>query len=76
MKAVSEGTVTGRGYFDYVNIGDQVLYPVKKAAERPRCPAAQRTRKHPHAALQDRRVTRHAASGRAGASAALDERPR
>jgi tetratricopeptide (TPR) repeat protein len=30
-EAVSEGTVTGRGYFDYVNAGDQVLYPVKKA---------------------------------------------
>ncbi len=25
-EAVSEGTVTGRGYFDYVNAGDQVVY--------------------------------------------------
>jgi hypothetical protein len=31
-EAVSEGLVSGRGYFDYVNSGDQVLYPVKKAA--------------------------------------------
>jgi tetratricopeptide (TPR) repeat protein len=30
-EAVAEGTVTGRGYFDYVNSGDQVLYAVKKA---------------------------------------------
>jgi tetratricopeptide (TPR) repeat protein len=30
-EAVSEGSVTGRGYFDYVNAGDQVLYAVKKA---------------------------------------------
>ena len=30
-EAVSEGSVTGRGYFDYVNIGDQVLYAVKRA---------------------------------------------
>ncbi len=30
-EAVSEGSVTGRGYFDYVNIGDQVVYAVKKA---------------------------------------------
>jgi hypothetical protein len=31
-EAVAEGNVTGRGYFDYVNSGDQVLYAVKKAA--------------------------------------------
>ncbi|MGA2642439.1 MAG: tetratricopeptide repeat protein [Spirochaetia bacterium] len=31
-EAVAEGTVTGRGYFDYVNTGDHVLYPVKKEA--------------------------------------------
>jgi tetratricopeptide (TPR) repeat protein len=31
-EAVAEGTVTGRGYFDYVNAGDQVVYPVQKAA--------------------------------------------
>lgn len=29
-EAVAEGSVTGRGYFDYVNAGDQVLYAVKK----------------------------------------------
>ncbi len=29
-EAVSEGSVKGRGYFDYVNIGDQVLFPMKK----------------------------------------------
>ena len=29
-EAVSEGSVSGRGYFDYVNIGDQVVYTVKK----------------------------------------------
>jgi len=28
-EAVSEGSVTGRGYFDYVNAGDQVVYPVQ-----------------------------------------------
>jgi tetratricopeptide (TPR) repeat protein len=31
-EAVSEGTVTGRGYFDYVNAADEVVYPVKRAA--------------------------------------------
>ena len=30
-EAVSEGSVSGTGYFDYVNAGDQVLYAVKKA---------------------------------------------
>jgi tetratricopeptide (TPR) repeat protein len=29
-EAVSEGAIKGRGYFDYVNIGDQVISPVKK----------------------------------------------
>ncbi len=29
-EAVSEGTVSGRGYFDYVNAGDQVVFPLKK----------------------------------------------
>jgi hypothetical protein len=41
-EGVSEGTVTGRGYFDYINIGDQVTYPVKKATK-PQVPAVQRT---------------------------------
>jgi hypothetical protein len=41
-EGVSEGTVTGKGYFDYVNIGDQVAYPVQKTAK-PAVPAAQRT---------------------------------
>jgi hypothetical protein len=41
-EAVSEGTVTGRGYFDYVNGGDQVLYPVKKPAP-PTLTSAQRS---------------------------------
>jgi tetratricopeptide (TPR) repeat protein len=31
-EAVSEGSVTGRGYFDYVNAGDQLVYPLQKAA--------------------------------------------
>jgi tetratricopeptide (TPR) repeat protein len=31
-EALSEGTITGRGYFDYVNVGDQVLSATKKAA--------------------------------------------
>jgi len=30
-EAVSEGSVTTRGYFDYVNAGDQVVYPPQKA---------------------------------------------
>ena len=29
-EAVSEGTVSYRGYFDYVNAGDQVVYAVKR----------------------------------------------
>jgi tetratricopeptide (TPR) repeat protein len=29
-EAVSEGKVTGRGYFDLVNAGDHVVYPVKR----------------------------------------------
>jgi len=41
-EGVSEGTVTSRGYFDYVNIGDQVTYPVQKTAK-PEVPTAQRT---------------------------------
>jgi hypothetical protein len=41
-EGVSEGTVTGRGYFDYVNIGDQVLYPVKPATA-PRVTPTQRS---------------------------------
>ncbi|MGD0724487.1 MAG: tetratricopeptide repeat protein [Spirochaetia bacterium] len=32
-EGVSEGTVTGRGYFDYVNVGDQVVFPVQKTAK-------------------------------------------
>ncbi|HTZ51772.1 MAG TPA: hypothetical protein VMF68_08940, partial [Spirochaetia bacterium] len=31
-EAISEGSVTSRGYFDYVNAGDQVVYPLPKAA--------------------------------------------
>ncbi|MGO9310378.1 MAG: tetratricopeptide repeat protein, partial [Spirochaetia bacterium] len=30
-ESVSEGTVAGRGYFDFVNVGDQVLFPMKMA---------------------------------------------
>ena len=41
-EAVSEGTVTGRGYFDYVNAGDHVLYPVKKT-DAPTVTPAQRS---------------------------------
>jgi hypothetical protein len=41
-EAVSEGTVTGRGYFDYVNAGDHVLFPVKKI-ETPVVSPAQRS---------------------------------
>jgi tetratricopeptide (TPR) repeat protein len=41
-EGVSEGNVTGRGYFDYVNIGDQVTYPDQKAAA-PAGPAVPRT---------------------------------
>ena len=41
-EAVSEGTVTGRGYFDYVNAGDSVLYPVKKT-DAPTVAPAQRS---------------------------------
>jgi tetratricopeptide (TPR) repeat protein len=41
-EALSEGAVAGRGYFDYVNIGDQVLYAVKKALP-PSVSPAQRT---------------------------------
>lgn len=41
-EAVSEGSVTGRGYFDYVNAGDQVVYPIQKAAP-PTLGAAQRS---------------------------------
>jgi tetratricopeptide (TPR) repeat protein len=41
-EAVSEGTVTGRGYFDYVNAGDHVLFPVKKV-ETPVVSPAQRS---------------------------------
>jgi len=32
-EGVSEGNVTGRGYFDYVNAGDQVVFPVQKTAK-------------------------------------------
>jgi tetratricopeptide (TPR) repeat protein len=32
-EGVSEGNVTGRGYFDYVNIGDQVVFPVQKTVK-------------------------------------------
>ena len=35
-EGVAEGTVTGRGYFDYVNPGDQVIYPVKRPRRNPR----------------------------------------
>jgi len=31
-EAVSEGSVASRGYFDYVNAGDQVVYPLPKVA--------------------------------------------
>ncbi len=41
-EGVSEGNVTGRGYFDYVNVGDQVARPVQKAAA-PAAPAVPRT---------------------------------
>ena len=41
-EGVALGTVTGRGYFDYVNAGDQVVYPVKKAAK-PDLSAGQRS---------------------------------
>jgi tetratricopeptide (TPR) repeat protein len=41
-EAVSEGSVTPRGYFDYVNAGDQVVYPVQAAAP-PTVGAAQRS---------------------------------
>lgn len=41
-EGVSEGNVTGRGYFDYVNAGDQVVFPVQKTAK-PDVPATQRT---------------------------------
>ena len=41
-EAVSEGSVTGRGYFDYVNEGDQVVYAVQKPAA-PSVSAAQRS---------------------------------
>lgn len=41
-EAVSEGTVTGRGYFDYINAGDQVLFAVQKQAP-PTVPPSQRT---------------------------------
>jgi tetratricopeptide (TPR) repeat protein len=41
-EGVSLGTVTGRGYFDYVNAGDQVVYPSKKA-EKPGLSAGQRS---------------------------------
>jgi hypothetical protein len=32
-EGVSEGTVKGRGYFDYVNPGDQVLFAVQKTVK-------------------------------------------
>jgi len=32
-EGVSEGNVTGRGYFDYVNVGDQVVFPVQKTVK-------------------------------------------
>lgn len=41
-EAVSEGSVTARGYFDYVNAGDQVVYPLQKATP-PTVGAAQRS---------------------------------
>ena len=55
-EAVSEGTVTGRGYFDYVNAGDQVLYPVKKS-DAPTVTPAQRSGTSLHA-FSARRLTR------------------
>ncbi len=41
-EAVSEGTVSYRGYFDYVNAGDQVVFAVKRAPP-PSVAPAQRT---------------------------------
>jgi tetratricopeptide (TPR) repeat protein len=41
-EGVALGTVTGRGYFDYVNPGDQVIYPAK-TTEKPALSAGQRT---------------------------------
>jgi tetratricopeptide (TPR) repeat protein len=38
-EAVSEGNVTGRGYFDYVNAGDQVLFAVARQAKPAAAPA-------------------------------------
>ncbi|MFI5369097.1 MAG: tetratricopeptide repeat protein [Spirochaetia bacterium] len=32
-EGVSEGNVTGRGYFDYVNVGDQIVFPVQKTVK-------------------------------------------
>jgi len=37
-EAVSEGTVSYRGYFDYVNAGDQVVYAVKRIPPPSSCP--------------------------------------
>jgi len=41
-EAVSEGSVKGKGYFDLVNAGDQVVYPVKRSAP-PTVSAVQRS---------------------------------
>jgi tetratricopeptide (TPR) repeat protein len=41
-EGVAVGTVSGRGYFDYVNAGDQVVFPIPRVAK-PEVPAAQRT---------------------------------
>ena len=41
-EGVAEGVVAQRGYFDYVNPGDEVTYPVRSSAK-PEVPAAQKT---------------------------------
>jgi tetratricopeptide (TPR) repeat protein len=41
-EGIAVGTVKGRGYFDYVNPGDQVIYPAKNT-EKPELSAGQRT---------------------------------
>jgi tetratricopeptide (TPR) repeat protein len=41
-EGVAVGTVSGRGYFDYVNAGDQVVFPIIRAVK-PDAPAPPRT---------------------------------
>ena len=61
-EGVAVGTVKSRGYFDYVNIGDQVIYPRKDDGEARAQPRAANG-KHPDAPVQDRGLRSNGGEG-------------